>query len=295
MALHMANSLYLEWFSEANGRVVIESADYELTISTPQWRMTPVEDEQRARDAAGGMDQFMQRLTEAIERHQRGRPEPEADWDEHDYEKFLKEADARTDKYGELLDKFGDSEEAEEKIAEAMGWDRELTEEEAEAERRRIEEINRACEEALNEPEPEPDPQREGIDWIRTADGELRHPLQHRCFECALKYWRQAGELGLEELQDRDLDQFLSEFQSTGVKLAGALSGIPKGRGYQDDAFTVAYLKRALDRLRKAQAGLEAVAPKKLLPNEVICEARRELFEIREAILKLMDALRGRG
>ena len=30
---HMANSLYLEWFSEANGRVVIESADYELTIS----------------------------------------------------------------------------------------------------------------------------------------------------------------------------------------------------------------------------------------------------------------------
>ena len=32
---HMANSLYLEWFSEANGRVVIESADYELNISAP--------------------------------------------------------------------------------------------------------------------------------------------------------------------------------------------------------------------------------------------------------------------
>src|ERR1043165_5771763 len=30
---HMANSLYLEWFSDANGRVVIESADYRLTIS----------------------------------------------------------------------------------------------------------------------------------------------------------------------------------------------------------------------------------------------------------------------
>ena len=27
---HMANCLYLEWFSEANGRVVIESADFEL-------------------------------------------------------------------------------------------------------------------------------------------------------------------------------------------------------------------------------------------------------------------------
>lgn len=40
---HMANSLYLEWFSERNGCVVIESADYELTISAPEWRMTPEE------------------------------------------------------------------------------------------------------------------------------------------------------------------------------------------------------------------------------------------------------------
>ncbi len=46
---HMANSLYLEWFSEANGRVVVESADYELTISAPEWRLTPAEDEERAR------------------------------------------------------------------------------------------------------------------------------------------------------------------------------------------------------------------------------------------------------
>ena len=30
---HLANSLYLEWFGEANGRVVVESADYELSIS----------------------------------------------------------------------------------------------------------------------------------------------------------------------------------------------------------------------------------------------------------------------
>ena len=47
---HMANCLYLEWFSEANGRVVIESADYELNISAPEWRMTPEENEQRARN-----------------------------------------------------------------------------------------------------------------------------------------------------------------------------------------------------------------------------------------------------
>src|SRR5438034_3534616 len=103
---HMANSLYLEWFSEANGRVVIESADFELTISAPEWRMTPEEDAERAKQAAAGMGDFMGKLTGAIEQHQRGQKDPEADWDEHDYEKFLKESDARTDKYLELLDKY---------------------------------------------------------------------------------------------------------------------------------------------------------------------------------------------
>src|SRR5206468_6258223 len=93
---HMANSLYLEWFSERNGRVVIESADYELTISPPEWRMTPEEDEERAKQTAEGMAGFMGKLTEAVEQHKRGQKDPEEDWDEHDDEKFLKESDART-------------------------------------------------------------------------------------------------------------------------------------------------------------------------------------------------------
>ena len=228
---HMANCLYLEWFSEANGRVVIESADYELKISAPEWRMTPEEERSAPSRPPRRMDEFMKRLTESIEQHQRGQKDPEEPWDEHDYEKFLKECDARTDKYMELLDKYGDSDEAEAKIDKEMGWDRELTEEEAKAEAQRIEEINAACEAALNEPEPEPDPHREGIDWVRTEHGDLRHPLQHRCSESAFRFWRQADELGLDESGDTDLEQFLFELQTTGVKLAGALSGIARGAG----------------------------------------------------------------
>ncbi|MGO8929197.1 MAG: hypothetical protein ACLQU3_20210 [Limisphaerales bacterium] len=291
---HMANCLYLEWYSVANGRVVIESADYELTISAPEWRMTPEEDEQRARQAAAGMEGFMKQLTDAVEQQQRGQKDPEEPWDEQDYEKFLKECDARTDKYGELLDKYGDSDEAEEKIAREMGWLREQTEEEAEEERRRIEEMNAACEAALDEPPPEPDPHREGIDWIRTEDGDLRHPLQHRCFESAVRFWHQADKLGLDKSADKDLEQFIFEFQTAGAKLAGALDGIARGEGFADAAFTVAYLKRALDHLHKSQAGLEAVAPRKLLPETMIAEARKELFDIREGILSLMDEFRGR-
>jgi len=38
---HWGNCLYLEWFSQANGRVVIESTAYRLTIEgEPAWEMT---------------------------------------------------------------------------------------------------------------------------------------------------------------------------------------------------------------------------------------------------------------
>jgi len=289
-----ANALYLEWFSEGNGRVVIESANFELTISAPVWRLTSAEEEQRAQDAEAGWKMFSRQLNKALEKQKLGQNDPEAEWDEHDYEKFMRECDARTDKYMELREKYGDSDEAEEKIAKEMGWLREVTEEEAEAERERIEEMNRACEEALNEPPPEPEPHREGIDWIRTADGDLRHPLQHRCFECAMKVWHECDALGLAESADEDLQQFIFEFQTTGVKLGGALDGLAQGRDYRDDAFTVAYLKRALAHLHKAQAGLEAVAPRKVLPDKMTADARKELFEIREGILQLMDEFRGR-
>ena len=297
-----ANALYLEWFSEGNGRVVIESADFELNISAPEWRLTPAEEKQRAQDAEAGWEMFSKQLNEALEKQKRGQKDPAAEWDEHDYEKFMKECDARTDKYMELQEKYGDSDEAEAKIAKEMGWDREDppshecfgAASEDEDELMSVEEMNRITEEALNEPLPEPEPHREGIDWIRTVRGDIRHPLQHRCHESAMKVWHECDELDLDKCGDEDLEQFVFEFQTTGVKLGGALHGIAQGRGPRDGAFTVAYLKRALDHLHQAQAGLEAVAPKKLLPEKMVSEARKELFEIREGILSLMDEFRGR-
>jgi hypothetical protein len=288
----LANSLYVEWFSQANGRIVIESADYELTISAPEWKLTPEEEAHRARDVGLAMEDFMTRLTSAIEQHKEGQRPPEEPWDEHDYERLLRESDARTDKYMELLDKYGDSDQAEAKIADQMGWNRDLDEEETEEERQRIEELNRACEKALREPPPEPEAHREGIDWIRTANGDLRHPVQHRCFESAMRFWHEAEALGLQELNDEQLETFLFEFQTTSVKLGGALSGIARGSGHSDAAFTVACLKRALDHLHKTQAALEAIAPKEMLPNQTTLEARQELFELRQEILELMDRFR---
>jgi len=228
---HMANSLYLEWFSDANGRVVLESADYELTISPPEWRMTAEENAERAKQARAGMENFTGKLTKAIEQQKRGQKDAKEEWDEHDYEKFLKECDARTDKHMELLEKYGDSDEAEEKIAKEMGWDE--PEEDDDDERMPVDEINAICEAAVDEPLPEPEPHREGIDWIRTEDGDIRHPLQYRCCESAVEFRRQVREV-VHESSDNDLDDFLFEFQRTAAKLAGALNSFARGVAFPE-------------------------------------------------------------
>lgn len=105
----------------------------------------------------------------------------------------------------------------------------------------------------------------------------------------------QRGTIGDLTASRKDLIDFICEFQTTGAKLAGALGNVARGEQFGEPAFTVAYLKRALDHLHKSQAGLERVAPKKLLPEPLIAEARKELFEIREGILHLMDDFRGRA
>jgi len=92
-----------------------------------------------------------------------------------------------------------------------------------------------------------------------------------------------------------ELGQSLFEqIESCPKPVIGALNGIAEGHGYSENAFTVAYLKRALDHLHKSHAGLEAAAPKRLLPDAVVAEVRAELLAIREGILRLMDEFRGR-
>jgi hypothetical protein len=72
-----ANCLYLEWFSEANGRVVIESTDYELEISAPEWQLTKEDEAQRERDAAAGWGDFIGKLDAALEKQKQGMKDPE--------------------------------------------------------------------------------------------------------------------------------------------------------------------------------------------------------------------------
>jgi len=65
---HWANSLYLEWFSQRNGRVVIESADYLLRIDDePSWRMTEAEEKEQHRANLEAMNRFFEQIAQAME------------------------------------------------------------------------------------------------------------------------------------------------------------------------------------------------------------------------------------
>ena len=309
---HMANSIYLEWFSQRNGRVVIESVDFEVTLSPPEWRLTPEENLERAQDAANALTGFLDRLTDAIDKAKAKVPWDKEDWGEFDHEKMLRESDARTDKYGELLDKYLDHPDRERIIAREMGWDHiveMLDAEEAgtsDAEGSQGEEAPEsdakdagAGDKGWEFPdnlddyeEPEPDPATEGKDWIRTEDGDIRHPLQHRAFESAMAFWHRVEELGLKDSKDEDLWVMVQEFQILSSKLAGALTGLAQERGFIDAAHNIARMKRGLMHLHESQAALVKVEAKKLLPTEDLLHVRSELFEIREEMLRLMQEFR---
>ncbi|MBG89254.1 MAG: hypothetical protein CMO80_20490 [Verrucomicrobiales bacterium] len=279
---HMANSLYLEWFSDFNGRVVVESADYELEISAPEWRLTEKENEERAQAASEGMSNFMGQLTDALEHAQSKVNYEKDDWDEFDYEKFMQESDARTDKYMELLDKYGDSEEGEKIIAKEMNWD---SEEEAEA----TDAVFDFDEDEAHELEPMAE--TEGVDWIRNDEGHVVHPLQHRCFKDAMRLWDEADDA---ESNDQFSD-LITGYQILSAKLAGALNSLAYGIHDDDSAFTVACLKRALNVLHKTQEALETPAVTSSLPDEIVTRVRKELFQLREDIIALMNRFRGRA
>lgn len=302
---HMANSLYLEWFSELSGRVVIESSDYHLQISEPSWRYTPEEIAERERSIAQEQTSF------AIAVSQEGETR---EWDEVRYEQFLRESDARTERYGRLLEKYKNHPDSERIIAREMGWtwlEEALDWQEQQTEQRQQQEKEKKNEDlqaetpAEDEDEfeeefedhelPPPDPMREGIDWVRDDRGHISHPIQkraHDALHALLEELKTAGHFP--EEQDEQLGDFVSGYMTLGAKLAGALDGIARGDDFSEAAMVIAWLKRVLEILNKTVAAADAVSEKRFLPAQRFSYYRNELFAIREEILELMTQLRSR-
>jgi hypothetical protein len=298
---HIANAVYLEWFSERSGRVVIESADYRLQISGPAWRYSKEEVAERDRCIAEGETPFSIALTEDGETHE---------WDEIRYEQFLRESDALTEKYGRLLEKYADHPDSERIIAREMGWSwlEEALDQQDEEKEDRQESKDEDLEvkgdhekkaESGNDIEdyelPAPDPIREGIDWVRDERGHILHPIEKRAHDVShslLDELRATEHFPAEE--DEQVAEFVSGFMTLSAKLAGALGGVARGDDFFEPGMVIAWLKRILEILNKTLAAAEAARGKDFLPAERFAYYRIELFAIREEVLELIKQLRSR-
>lgn len=296
---HMANAVYLEWFSERSGRVVIESSDYRLQISEPAWRYSREEVAERARRIAEEETPFAIAITQDGETQE---------WDELRYEQFLRESDALTERYGRLLEKYADHPDSEQIIAHEMGWswpeearhkqekEREHQEESADLGAKIDQEGENGFQEDIEDYElPPPDPMREGIDWVRDERGHILHPIEKRAHDvlhALLDELKAAGHFPEEE--DEQLADFVGGFMTLSAKLAGALGGLARGEDFFEPGMVIAWLKRILEILNKTIAAADAARGNIPLRTERFAYYRSEVFAIREDVLELISQLRSR-
>ncbi len=298
------NALYLEWFTPDHGRMVIESTAFRLRVSAPEWVLSPAEETVRKLGSEQAFLHFLGGLDDALAKAEAQTPSVDKpDWDEFDYEKLLRESDARTDKYSALLDRYLDHPERDAIVGRFMGWNEATPgsptggdEDWDESEATHLDDAMRhALDEAAAlaaDEEAEPDPSTEGQDWVRAADGALSHPLSLRAFDSSMRLWRAVHSTPAGAAVAPDLDELVSEFQTTTAKIAGALDSLAYGRDHEHGPFIVATLKRALSHLHRSQAALERATPRRLLSPQAFVTARTELFDIREEILRLMQEFR---
>lgn len=297
---HWANTLYIEWFSERNGRVVIETVDFTVAISPHEWTMTDEEALRHAEAVQEAMLGWMDRLHEAVgDDEDDGADVPdEPPMDEFAWEKLLKESDRRTEKYGELMEKYHEHPDCERIIAREMGWDE--FEDLLDADQRGLVPKPEETDEAGFE-EPEPDPSSEGRDWVRDDQGHVTHPLTLRARNLGHRVWKTCEAHGLvqggpdpdpDRPRHEDVEDFVFNVQCLGVKLSGALCSLADGVS-PGGGFIVAYLKRAMRFLNDALSAEQKVRSASRLPAETLDGFRGEIFAIRDEMLALMERFRG--
>lgn len=299
---HWSNSLYLEWFSERNGRVVIETADFEIEIDPDAaWEMTE-EDENAQRIAnARALTDFMGMMVgtpvgeeeEEDEDAPRSQAEAEADAEAARMDLLLDRVTARLQRDGlEKTDFDRIYLEERERLRRERGEPEEepLTPEQ-EAERDAwIEEMNAAAEEAVAELEAE---KWKGEDPFERD----RHPLVERCSDLAGKLHRDleaAGWLPKEAQQEHPLVEIVDGAMIASAKLAGALSSHyeewPPDALFAGDSLV--RLKKARGYLRDAMRGLDSADEEHLATPTWRAETRREIAEILAEVQGLIAQVR---
>jgi len=276
----IGNCLYLEWFSERNGRVLIETTDFEWQVSLPSWTLSETDEVDQRLKNQQAMFEFMGNLSQAIEDDNEDDIPATEEMNEFQWEAFLQKSDARSDMLLELFEKYGDDPKCEELVAEAMGWE--------------IENVDY--------PDVEPDEWEAQTEDSLFQEGEgdpeeylPNHPLISEMMDITSRIFFETESRKL--LNDEDSNpwnQLLWHSQMTVSKLIGALEEVASGVD-PEPGFVVATLKRSLHLLHLTISTLEAARSLQTKHENWQLEIRRSLFRVRETILDLMQTYRRNG
>lgn len=318
------NSLYIEWFSEENGRVVIESADFELQITEFTWQMDEAEEQAQQFANLNAMRNW---LASIIQRPEKNDDDDEDDFDEDDdapvseaeWEESLKLSDRLTDAHMEAMDKYADDDDDETKVAFVMGWDH-MLDMMAQAQENSGKPQNADNIPSMDDFEDDDDPEDAGEEWKEGADDasegdaeddddddafadymeERRsHPLQKSAHKLVTRILRdlrdEDRDEGIEDEEARNtpLSRFISNTMSISGKLAGALSTRRFAEG-SDAGYTLAILKRCLNWSNEALSGLNELLADSLWEDRhtLFSEYKRELHVVRDGITDLRQEIR---
>lgn len=266
------NTLYLEWFSESNGRVVIETCDFALELSERVWEMDDDGEEAQKLANMQAMRDFMNQLVRRIEPADRTADTGEEE-DEFQWEERLKESDRLADAYQEVLEKYLDDPDAERKEAFAMGWDGLLE----------------ALADETESPDPieaawQPDEQGEE-EWDEDADMR-QHPLQARAQELVIR--------GIDLTRAGEDHPAVPALNAALMQVAGKLAGALNGDYERETGYVLAMLKRCLGWQNDALAACTVLIA--ATEDNDHCRALEALkdtvFEIREEIVNLRKKLK---
>ncbi|MES2980712.1 MAG: hypothetical protein V4727_00230 [Verrucomicrobiota bacterium] len=291
------NILYLEWFSEINGRVLIEAPDYRMRISEHVWEMDQDLEEAQKLANMNSMRDFlaqMIRRSESDDATETPKPKnPRGELNEFEWEERLKESDRLTDAYQEVLEKYIDDPDAERKEAFVMGWDGLLG---AMADREESDDFD---DEDFDEKDGDWNSVTGDEDFYHDGrsrdDDELdyTHPLQVHAQQISLRAFEILG-------SDCENDEGPSyELTSSLLRISTKLAGVLNDRssGYQPEAgFVLAVLKRCLNWINEAVGACQQLieGEKNLDQIAALEQLRADIFSIRDGILEIRRSLKQR-
>ncbi len=289
------HALYLEWFSEENGRVFIEGTDFEVSISAWVWEMDEAHEAVQKTANLSAMRDWLAGIIQ--------RPEPK-DRDDHDdseesWEDSLKQSDRLSDANMEAIEKYGVDGLHDGRIPFVMGWDHMLSDSrEGEADEDDEGEAWKEGHEVLPDLDAiESELDDEALSDLMEEEEREAHPLQTMAYNFVLRLLTEIKEERAEDTAETDgntpLDRFIRNSMNISGKLAGVL-GTHDFEGSSQTGHTLAVLRRCLNWANEAFAALNELMEDADWKDrqDLLNDFRAELFAIRDGIIDLRQKLR---